>query len=68
MHILHENKPVNLFVHLCIERCIHVYVGGGVVMHVSHYVNTCVLVYKVSDAEFVYEFVRVGVVIQHLCV
>lgn len=56
MHILYENKPVDLFVCLCTEMCIHVYGGGGVVMHVSQYVSTCVLAY-VFDAEFVYEFV-----------
>ena len=43
------NKPVNPFVRLCTERSIHVYVGIGVLMHVSQYVNTCVLAYNVFD-------------------
>lgn len=42
------------FVCLCIERCVHVYVGVDVVMHVSQCVNTCVLAFNVFVAEFVY--------------
>lgn len=57
MHILYENKPVDPFVHLYTERCIQMYGGIGVLMHVSQYVNTCVLAYNVFDTEFVYEFV-----------
>lgn len=55
MHILYENKPVDPFVRLCTER--YMYGGIGVLMHVSQYVNTCVLAYNVFDTEFVYEFV-----------
>lgn len=53
MYILYENKPVNAFVHLCIESCIHVYVGIDVVMHVSVCEHTCACM-NVFDAELMY--------------
>lgn len=51
MYLLCENKPANAFVHLCIERCVHVCVGVGVVIHVSWCVNMRVLACNTIDAE-----------------
>lgn len=66
IYILYEDKPVNAFVHLHIERCVDVYIG--VVKHVSQCVNTCVLACNTFDAELVYGCVKACVCIPHLSI